>query len=188
MKILTHKYLKGFTIIELLIVIAILGVLAVALLITINPGEAQKKTRDAQRLAHLKTLQTLIDQFINDGNAATGAILTAGTGVSSTVAPAGAKNGQACGATSWLGINTCAYGATVPLDPNNGVTRTFVNATTPAVTTGPITAQYRAQITGSDYEVNVLQESVSNASKVSSDGGNNSAQWVEVGTSLTLLN
>ena len=188
MKILHHKYLKGFTIIELLIVIAILGVLAVALLITINPGEAQKKTRDAQRLAHLKTLQTLIDQFINDGNAAAGAILTANTGVSSTVAPAGEKNGQAC-LGNWLGINTCPYGATVPLDPNNGVSRTFV--TTAAATppgTGQIVAQYRAQITGSDYEVNVMQESTANASKISSDGGNNNNQWVEVGTSLVLLN
>lgn len=186
MKILHSKYLKGFTIIELLIVIAILGVLAVALLITINPGEAQKKTRDAERLSHLKTLQILLDQFINDGKNATGAIVGA-TGANSSALTA--NNSQACGASSWLGIDTCAYGATVPLDPNNGVTRTFITgATATPPTTGTFTAQYRARISGSDYEVNVMQESAANASKISSDGGNNNGQWVEIGTSLTLLN
>lgn len=185
MKILRSKYLKGFTIIELLIVIAILGVLAVALLITINPGEAQKKTRDAERLSHLKTLQILLDQFINDGKSASGNIITA-AGVNSSAVTA--NNSQACGASSWLGIDTCAYGATVPLDPNNGVSRTFItNAGNTPPTTGTVTAQYKAQITGSDYEVNVMQESAANASKIGSDGGN-SAQWVEIGTKLDLLN
>ena len=184
MKILKSRYMKGFTIIELLIVIAILGVLAVALLITINPGEAQKKTRDAERLAHLKTLQVLIDQFINDGQNATGNIIGAAGANSSALLQV---NSQSCGVGSWLGIDTCAYGATVPLDPNNGVARTFVtNAAAAVPTTGTVTSQYRARIVGSDYEVNVMQESTANASKIANDGGN-SAQWVEIGTSLTLL-
>ncbi len=186
MKKITGKYLKGFTIIELLIVISILGVLAVALLITINPGEAQKKTRDAQRLAHLKTIQTLVDQFINDGKNATGTIITAQGASSQGIT---AQNSQACGVTSWLGIDTCPYGATVPLDPNNGVDRTFItNAALTPPTTATFRAQYRAQITGSDYEVNVMQESAANATKISNDGGNNNGQWIEVGTRLNLLN
>ena len=185
MKKITGKYLKGFTIIELLIVISILGVLAVALLITINPGEAQKKTRDAQRLAHLKTIQTLVDQFINDGKNATGTIISAAGATSQGIA---AQNSQACGVASWLGIDTCPYGATVPLDPNNGVTRTFITgATAVPPTTGQVIAQYRARILGSDYEVNVMQESAANATKISNDGGNNNGQWIEVGTSLTIL-
>ncbi len=176
--------LKGFTIVELLIVIAILGMLAVALLITINPGEAQKKTRDAQRVIHMKSLQTLIEQFINDGRNATGAIITnAGANSSTKVA----QNSETCGVASWIQIDTCLYGASIPLDPNNRTQRTFVtNATTNPATTGLYTAQYRAKIAGSDYEVNAMQESRANSPKIANDGGN-SAQWFEGGTDLTLL-
>lgn len=184
MKLINKDKLKGFTIVELLIVIAILGVIAIALLVTINPGEAQKKTRDAQRIIHMKTLQTLIDQFMIDGNNATGAIISA-SGVNSSAVVA--QNSQLCGVTSWLGINTCLYSSTVPIDPNNGTSRTFINnASSTPIGTGLIVAQYRAKISSNDYEVNIMQESVSNASKISGDGGN-SNQWLEAGTDLTLL-
>lgn len=184
-----QKLVKGFTLIELLLVIAILGILAVALLVAINPGEAQKKARDSKRFADIKTLQILLDQFINDGNVAAGAIIAAAGANSSAVV---GQNNQACGATSWLGIDTCRYGPTVPLDPNNGASRTFITnaptcAATPATCVGSVVAQYRAQITGSDYEVNVMLESTANAQKITSDGGNNNLQWVEIGTRLILL-
>ncbi len=42
---------KGFTLVELLIVIAIIGVLAVVVLVAINPVEQLAKTRDAGRLS-----------------------------------------------------------------------------------------------------------------------------------------
>ena len=42
------KYFKGFTLIELPIVIAILGILAAAVLVAIDPG---KRTRQAQEAA-----------------------------------------------------------------------------------------------------------------------------------------
>jgi len=42
---------KGFTLVELLIVIAIIGVLAVVVLVAINPVEQLAKTRDAGRIS-----------------------------------------------------------------------------------------------------------------------------------------
>jgi len=42
---------KGFTLVELLIVIAIIGVLAVVVLVAINPIEQLAKTRDAGRIS-----------------------------------------------------------------------------------------------------------------------------------------
>src|SRR3989344_7795275 len=57
---------QGFTLIELLVVVGIIAVLAIAALIAINPLEAQRKTRDAQRLKDLSTLQTILVQYIDD--------------------------------------------------------------------------------------------------------------------------
>ena len=48
---------KGFTLVEILIVVALIAILAVIALVTINPAEAQKKSRDARRVKELGTLQ-----------------------------------------------------------------------------------------------------------------------------------
>ena len=48
----THSR-KGFTLLELLIVIAIIAILSVVLVIVLNPAETLRKSRDAQRHDHL---------------------------------------------------------------------------------------------------------------------------------------
>lgn len=170
---------KGFTLIEMLIVIGILGVLATTLLLAINPAEAQKKSRDTKRLKDLATLQTILDEYISDGNPFTGSCLTSATGcVSST----SGTSTQACGSANWLGIDVCKYVQTVPVDPNNGQTRTFVSAGTTTVQT----AAYRGIVTGSDYKLGVRQESTANRDKVTADGGVN-VSWVEAGSNITGL-
>lgn len=60
---------KAFTLVELLIVIGIIGLLAVTLLVSLNPAEAQKKARDATRLKDAVTLQAIVEQMINDQTA-----------------------------------------------------------------------------------------------------------------------
>lgn len=183
------RYLEGFTLIELLLVIAIIGILAVALFVAINPAEAQKKARDSKRFADLKVLQILIDQYINDGGVVPATGIGSATGATSA-SVTDQNNQPACpsGTSTWLGIDTCKYGPIVPLDPNNGVTRSFItDASTTPPTVSSFTAQYRARISGSNYEVNILVESSANVEKITSDGGNDSLQWIEVGSDLSLL-
>lgn len=50
----------GFTLLELLIVISIIAILSVALVFMLNPAEALKRSRDAQRISDLSTLKTAI--------------------------------------------------------------------------------------------------------------------------------
>ncbi len=59
---------KGFTLLELLIVIAIIGILAS--LATVSYSSAQKKARDSQRQADLKAIQNAMEQYYadNDGS------------------------------------------------------------------------------------------------------------------------
>lgn len=54
----------GFTLLELLIVIAIIAILSVALVIILNPAETLKKARDAQRISDLSTLKTAIGLYL----------------------------------------------------------------------------------------------------------------------------
>jgi len=51
---------KGFTLLELLIVIAIIAILSIALVFMLNPAETLKKARDAQRISDLKSVKTAI--------------------------------------------------------------------------------------------------------------------------------
>ncbi|MDP4010944.1 MAG: hypothetical protein Q8P72_01830, partial [Candidatus Roizmanbacteria bacterium] len=108
-------------------------------------------------------------------------------GVNSSAA--GNVTGQACGSSSWLGQSVCEYASTVPVDPRNGTIGTCAGAAT-LTTCG---MEYRAIISGTDYEINVRQESVSNASKVTGDGGDAVAgvgggtQWVEIFSRVATL-
>ena len=54
---------KSFTLIELLIVIAILGILAAAVLVAINPGKRMGQARDAQRKNDLGQLKNALETY-----------------------------------------------------------------------------------------------------------------------------
>ncbi len=56
---------RGFTLIEILVVVAIIGILAAAIVVTVNT--ARVGSRDSKRLADLKQLQTAL-QFYFDKN------------------------------------------------------------------------------------------------------------------------
>jgi len=61
-----RKNARGFTLLELLIVIALLAILAVVVLIVLNPGETLKRARDAQRMSDLSTMKTAIATYLTD--------------------------------------------------------------------------------------------------------------------------
>lgn len=51
---------NGFTLLELLIVIAIIAILSIALVFLLNPAETLKKSRDAQRISDLSVVKTAL--------------------------------------------------------------------------------------------------------------------------------
>lgn len=175
--LLTLSKAKGFTIIELLVVIGIISVLAVALLVTLNPAEAQKRARDSKRLKDANTIQAVVEQFLNDG----GTFASCAGGSPCTSAAAGTADTQTCASTNWMTVSVCDYAKTVPLDPSNSSTRSCVDDSATGDIATACGMNYRFAITGTDYEINVRQESRSNLSKVTGDGGD-SDTWVEVFT------
>ena len=60
---------KGFTLVELLIVVMLISILAGLLVSVINPQGIQQKARDSQRKADLKKIQTALELYFADERA-----------------------------------------------------------------------------------------------------------------------
>ncbi|MGC9067005.1 MAG: type II secretion system protein [Minisyncoccia bacterium] len=118
---------KGFTLLELLIVIGILAILSTTMLLVINPAEMLKKARDSQRMSDLNTLKSAIALYLTDVNNpnigdsakayAYGVAPTCGgrTGVNGT--------SQVITGSGWIPINFASISggspiSAEPIDPN----------------------------------------------------------------------
>lgn len=58
--------MRGFTLLELLLVITIIAILATVIVLILNPGETVRKSRDVQRISDLSTLKGAIIVFIGE--------------------------------------------------------------------------------------------------------------------------
>jgi prepilin-type N-terminal cleavage/methylation domain-containing protein len=166
-----RKSQKGFTLIELIVVIAIIAVLAGVVLVAINPAVLLAKSRDAKRLEDFDALNKAISLAIADGEIILLDKTTCTTCTSlSTVQVVDGESG-------WIqfGIVPGRTGLSkflpsLPLDPINNETY-----------------HYSFGSTLTDWEINGVLESPDNGSKMTVDGGDNDLKF-EVGTNLKILN
>ena len=61
-----NKYKKGFTLIEILVVIGIIAILAAVVLVAVSPGKQFKQARDTQRIANVNTILNAMGQNMSD--------------------------------------------------------------------------------------------------------------------------
>lgn len=107
MKKLTSKLNAGFTLVELLVVISIIGLLSSIVLTSVNSARA--KARDARRIADLKQIQTALEFYYDtNGQYPLG---SQGSGVWSSHAPAYGNN------DNYIVGLAPTYMPTLPRDP-----------------------------------------------------------------------
>ena len=64
------KKQKGFTLIEVLVVIGIIAILAAVVLIAINPSRQFRQARDTQRVTNLNAMLSAVGQYVADNKGA----------------------------------------------------------------------------------------------------------------------
>lgn len=176
---------KGFTLVELLIVIAILAVLAVALVLVLNPAELLKQSRDTRRISDLGTLNSAISLYLADGQTwSTNSVQCSSQSGTTTMSggPACTNNtSTAVSGGGWVSIDfaqmsTGAPFAGLPLDPTNDSTYFFVFRRTTTV---------KYEIDGNMESAKFVSGGGSDVESNSKDAGSNNGIY-EVGNDLTL--
>jgi prepilin-type N-terminal cleavage/methylation domain-containing protein len=110
------KNTKGFTLLEILLVVAAIGILAGIVIVALNPGKQLGDTRNAQRRSDVTTILNAVYQYSldNNGNLPTGI----------DVAPAKeiCKTGGACTGLADVSVITDSgkYIVGLPMDPSGG--------------------------------------------------------------------
>lgn len=169
---------QGFTLVELLVVIAIIAILAAVVVLIINPLELTKKGRDATRLADLANLQNAINVAVQEAtrSSASQSVLCNDAAAPCTGTSNEAGTPRSSNGTGWVKVNLGASKSvsvpTLPVDPTN---------------TGTLVYNYASNATGDAWEINAVLESQEYQKKMQDDGGTNNAVY-EVGSNLTIIN
>ena len=156
---------KAFTLIELLIVMAIIAVLATVLVIIINPAEYNRRTNDTKRLSDMQMIKSAIDLAGADSNTLpdTGGVYKP---ITSSV-PVTDIDGN--------GFDIHKYLSTIPDDPSHsasGIKGLVFDSGSCVLGTisGPL--EYQLEGNGTEYHLRSFMQSTVNCDKVIEDSGN----------------
>ncbi|MDI6734181.1 MAG: prepilin-type N-terminal cleavage/methylation domain-containing protein [Patescibacteria group bacterium] len=195
---------KGFTLVELLIVIAILVVLSVAVVLVLNPAELIKQARDSTRISDFSTLNSAIALYLSDLTSPNWATTTIRTCTGGTIFPETTTATSSCSSVAVVAVNGTGWVSNVefnkisvgspisrlPLDSLNVIT----GASCPSVTSTVATQigcfyGFKASSTPGVYKLVANMESNKyrngGPSDVESKDGGNNDEWYEVGSNLS---
>ena len=182
---------RGFTLMELLIVIGVLAILATSATLVLNPAELLKQARDSTRISDLSTLNNALSLYVTnvsspdmDGSAGAAGTCAVNcfTHISGTAANCGGRNVGASTSTpsrtvdnvGWIPVTFTdipggAPLSNVPVDPTNSTSYFY---------------SFACDDTNETYELDTVFESVKYLTTNDYDGkdGGNAAAVYEVGS------
>ncbi len=111
----TLKSKKGFTLVEILVVVGLIAILATITIVAINPGKNYRDTRNLKRRAHLSEILSATTQFISEeGNSVAGlGSIPACTGTPAAI-------GTGAGNVNLAAVLVDEYIPEIPTDPQGG--------------------------------------------------------------------
>jgi type II secretion system protein G len=115
----SHKNIKkGFTLLEILLVIAAIGILSAIVLVSINPNRQIAQVRNAQKSVDVNTIYKALEQYLIDNGSYPAGI----TEVEQDIC----INNNTTGCVN-LGVLVPDYIASIPLDPTGGAYKVSIN-------------------------------------------------------------
>jgi prepilin-type N-terminal cleavage/methylation domain-containing protein len=107
------KNKKGFTLIEILLVVAAIAILAGIVILAINPNKQLGETRNAQRRADVATILNAVYQYSIDNGVLPATITSTSTSI--------CKSGGSCSGLIDLSVLTTneKYLTSIPFDPKS---------------------------------------------------------------------
>ena len=168
---------KGFTLIELIIVIGILAILATVVVLVLNPAQLLAQARDSQRMSDLSSVKNAIALYLATadspavGATSKGTVSTVCWFGACTTACSGISTSTAVDGTGWVNVKlTDTTGGSplsaLPLDPSQTATYQYA---------------YIGDATNLTFELNANLESTKYSGLEATDGGNCSSVY-EIGT------
>ncbi len=117
---MNRKRYEGFSLIEILVVVALIIILATITIVAINPGKNFRDTRNAQRSADVNAILSAVTQYTTDGKDLPAGILACDNAGVPQASKIGTGTGNIDLASVLTGTGDADYMVGIPMDPSDG--------------------------------------------------------------------
>lgn len=117
---MNRKRYEGFSLIEILVVVALIVILSTITIVAINPGKNFRDTRNAQRSSDVNAILNAVTQYTTDGKVLPTGIMACNPDDWKIGTPIGTATGNVNLGAILTGTGDADYMVSIPIDPSVG--------------------------------------------------------------------